>query len=217
MAGYKVVPIPASGTVAGRPRKEPLYDSECYKAATAVPTSVTVFSNFATFNVAPTNIGSAKVLGRDSNLQGGNAGLPQGHLFYWYGWRLKYRTMDANLGSAANVVMSEQLNRLRELSDVLFKFTSGEYIRVQADELPSGTGPAFINSTHTSATVMSLPSGVPDKRNFKDVTVSGKPQEITQLEAFRVVLGTSYSTGLTPTVDIFASPHLEGVLIRGVT
>jgi hypothetical protein len=69
---------------------------------------------------------------------------------------------------------------------------------VQADEAPNGTGPAYINTTHSASTVFSLPSGVPTRGNAKDVTISGRPVEIVALEAFRVVIGTP--AGITPTV-----------------
>ena len=48
--------------------------------------------------------------------------------------------MDANLSTAANVVVFEEINRVRELSFAQFRFASSELITVQADECPSGTG-----------------------------------------------------------------------------
>jgi hypothetical protein len=86
---------------------------------------------------------------------------------------------------------------------------------VQADEAPNGTGPAYINTTHSASTVFSLPSGVPTRGNAKDVTISGRPVEIVALEAFRVVIGTP--AGITPTVSLYATVILEGLLLRGIT
>jgi hypothetical protein len=123
--------------------------------------------------------------------------------------------MNANLGTAANVVVSEEINRIRELSFGQFRFASSELITVQLDEAPSGTGPANTFTTHTGATVFSLPSGVPSRGNAKDVTISGRPVEIVALEAFRVVIGTP--AGITPTVDLYCSVILEGLLLRGIT
>lgn len=76
--------------------------------------------------------------------------------------------MNADLGTAANVVVFEEINRARELSFCQFRFASSELITVQADEAPSGTGPAYVNTTQTGATVLSLPSGVPTRGNAKD-------------------------------------------------
>ena len=208
----RVVPIPAVGAVGSRPRKEPIYDTEGWRGGVAMAAEITNFVNFSGFNTA--GLGLAKAFGRDTNLQGQN-GLPAAHHHYWYGLRLKIRSMNADLSTAPNVVMFEQINRIRELSFCQFRFASSELITVQADEAPSGTGPQYANTTHAGATVLSLPSGVPTRGNAKDVTISGRPVEIVALEAFRVVIGTP--AGFTPLVDLYASVILEGLLLRGIT
>jgi hypothetical protein len=208
----RVVPIPAVGAVGSRPRKEPIYDTDGWAGGAAQPAQLALFTNFAGFNTA--GLGLAKAFGRDTNLQGQN-GLPAAHHMYWYGLRCKIRTLNANLTTAANVVVPEQINRSRELSFLQFRFASSELITIQADESPSGTGPQFINTTHTAATVLSLPSGVPTRGNAKDVTISGRPVEIVALEAFQVLIGTP--AGFTPLVDLYVSVILEGLLLRGIT
>jgi|GEM_PF-4793341 len=134
---------------------------------------------------------------------------------YWYGLRAKIRTLNADLSLPANVVVSEEINRARELSFLQFRFASSELITVQMDECPNGTGPQTTFTTHTGATVFSLPSGVPTRGNAKDVTISGRPVEIVALEAFQVLVGTP--AGFTPTVDLYVSIILEGLLLRGIT
>lgn len=208
----RVVPIPAVGAVGSRPRKEPIYDTEGWAPAVPQQAEIVTFVNFSAFNTAGLSL--AKAFGRDTNLQGQN-GLPAAHHHYWYGLRLKLRTLDANLSTAPNVVVPEQLNRIRELSFCQFRFASSELITIQADEAPNGTGPQYINTTHAGATVLSLPSGVPTRGNAKDVTISGRPVEIVALEAFRVVIGTP--VGITPLVSVYASVILEGLLLRGIT
>jgi hypothetical protein len=208
----RVVPIPAVGAVGSRPRKEPIYDTEGWAPAVPQAAEIETFVNFSSFNTAGLSL--AKAQGRDTNLQGQN-GLPAAHHHYWYGLRIKLRTLDADLGTAGNVVVSEELNRIRELTFAQFRFASSELITVQADECPSGTGPANTFTTHAGATTFSLPSGVPSRGNAKDVTISGRPVEIVALEAFRVRLGTP--AGITPTVSVYASVILEGLLLRGIT
>lgn len=208
----RVVPIPAVGAVGSRPRKEPIYDTEGWASAIAMPAEIVLFTNFSSFNTAGLSL--SKAFARDTNLQGQN-GLPAAHHHYWYGLRAKIRTLDADLGTAPNVVVSEEINRARELSSLQFRFASSELITIQMDEAPSGTGPQYINTTHTGATVLSLPSGVPTRGNAKDVTISGRPVEIVALEAFRVVIGTP--SGFTPTVSLYVSVILEGLLLRGIT
>jgi hypothetical protein len=208
----RVVPIPAVGAVGSRPRKEPIFDTEGWAPAVPQAAEITTFVNFSSFNTSGLSL--SKAFGRDTNLQGQN-GLPAAHHHYWYGLRLKIRSMDADLGTAPNVVVFEEINRIRELSFCQFRFASSELITVQADEAPSGTGPQFANTTHAGATVLSLPSGVPTRGNAKDVTISGRPVEIVALEAFRVVIGTP--AGITPTVSLYATCILEGLLLRGIT
>jgi len=208
----RVVPIPAVGAVGSRPRKEPIYDTEGWTGGAAMPAQLATFVSFNAFNSA--GLGLAKAFGRDTNLQGQN-GLPAAHHHYWYSLRAKIRTLNAVLSTAANVVVPEQINRARELSFLQFRFASSELITVQMDECPNGTGPQFIQTTHTNATVLSLPSGVPSRGNGKDVTISGRPVEIVALEAFQVLIGTP--GGFTPLVDLYVSIILEGLLLRGIT
>jgi len=128
---------------------------------------------------------------------------------------MKIRTLDAVLSDAANVGVFEEINRARELSFAQFRFASSELITIQADEAPNGTGPQYAQTTHSDTTILSLPSGVPTRGNAKDVTISGRPVEIVALEAFRVVIGTP--TGFTPTVNMYVTIVLEGLLLRGIT
>jgi hypothetical protein len=208
----RVVPIPAVGAVGSRPRKEPIYDTDGWAGGAPMPAQLATFTNFAAFNTA--GLGLAKAYGRDTNLQGQN-GLPAATHHYWYGLRAKIRTMNANLTTAPNAVVPEQINRARELSYLQFRFASSELITIQFDEAPSGCGPAYIQTTHAASTVLSLPSGVPTRGNAKDVTISGRPVEIVALEAFQVLIGTP--AGFTPLVDLYVSIILEGLLLRGIT
>lgn len=162
----RVVPIPAVGAVGSRPRKEPIYDTEGWQPGVPQAAQIVTFVNFSGFNTAGLSL--AKVFGRDTNLQGQN-GLPAAHHHYWYGLRMKIRSLDADLSLAANVVVFEEINRIRELSFCQFRFASSELITIQSDEAPSGTGPQFAQTTHAGATILSLPSGVPTRGNAKDV------------------------------------------------
>jgi hypothetical protein len=223
----RVVPIPAVGAVGSRPRKEPIYDTERYTGGVAPPTTIGVFVSFNAFanplGGAPLAGSLVKAFGRDTNLSG-QQGLPAAHHHYWYGMRVKLRSMEADLSIAQNARVPEQLNRLRELSFAVFRFASSELLTVQLDELPSGVGPAHIATTHTGVTALSLPSGVPTRGNAKDVTISGRPVEIVALESFRVDINTPQPgvdpvTGVAFTLitDLYLTVVLEGLLLRGIT
>lgn len=220
----RVVPIPAVGAVGSRPRKEPVYDTERWTGGVALPTSIALFTSFNAF-ANPGGLGSTltKQFGRDTNLTG-QQGLPAAHHHYWYGMRLKMRTMEADLSQAATARVPEQLNRARELSYVVFRFASSELITVQSDEVPSGTGPQHIATTHAGVTAFSLPSGVPTRGNAKDVTISGRPVEIVALESFRVEINVPQpgadpisAVAFTLLTPIYNSVILEGLLLKGIT
>lgn len=214
--GIQLVPLPAQGTVAGRPRKESVYDTDCWITGAAIPAQITLFQNFSAFSVVPPSL-LTKQFGRDTNLRGsGSSGLPQATHFFWYAWRCKVRAMGSNLGTAANVVVSEQILRATVLSYAQFNFQSSTLLTVQLDELPSGTGPAYTNTTQNVATVFSLPNGVPDRRIGKDVTVMGRPIELNALEAFTVPVFTPQG-GFTPTAELYVTMVLDGVLLRGLS
>lgn len=212
--GFKVTTIPAVGAVSARPRKEPLYDTEGYNNGVAMPTLLTLFANAAAF--ATGGLALTKTLGRDTNTGGITGTLPAAHMFYFYGWRHKVRPLDADLNAAANVVVPTEIYRMRTLAWVTFRYAQSDYVTVQADELPDGVGPMFIQTTHGGSTVLSIPNGVPDRRNFKDMTVSGKPPEINALEQFRVRHELAASP-FNPTVELYVTTVLEGLLLRGVT
>ena len=124
--------IPALGKIAGLARKEPIYDTEVVLATPG--TQISVFANFTSFSNAPTNVLS-KAFGRDTNLTGSQGGLPQAHRHMWYKWRMKCRSMDANLTLGANAGLLETIRRYRQLSYCIFQLAQTRYITVQADEL----------------------------------------------------------------------------------
>lgn len=220
----RVVPIPAVGAVGSRPRKEPLIDTERYTGGSAPPSVIEVFTSFNQFaNAAGAGGTLTKQFARDTNLSG-QQGLPAAHHHYWYGMRCKIRSMEADLSSAANARVPEQINRIRELSAAVFRFASSELLTLQLDEVPSGVGPQHIATTHTGVTTFSLPSGVPTRSNAKDVTISGRPVEIVALESFRVEIKTpqggqdpASATAFTLITDLYLSIILEGLLLKGIT
>ena len=214
--GIQLVPLPSQGTVAGRPRKESVYDTDVYNSAVAIPQVITLFSNFTNFSVVPTST-LTKQFGRDTNLRGsGSGGLPQATHLFWYAWRCKLRTVGSNLNTVANAVMPEQLNRIRELAYTTFEFSTSTLITAQLDEIPSGAGPQFIATTVNATTMPSLPSGVPSKREGKDVTIMGRPVELNALESFTVPIRVVQGA-FSPTAEVWLTVVLDGVLLRGLS
>lgn len=215
-----LVPMPTQGTVAGRPRKESVYDTEVYPSAAVAARQVSLFANLGAFATAPVSTALTKQFGRDTNLRGTSAGgLPAAAHFFWYAWRHKYRAMGTNLNTEANAVTFEQINRLRELCFIQFNFQTSNLMTLQADELPSGVGSQFVATTYTEATVLSLPNGVPDRKNAKDMLIMGRPIELGQNEQFTVdvFFPQTPTAGMTPTNDIFMTTVLDGILLRGLS
>lgn len=213
-----LVPMPSQGTVAGRPRKESLIDQEVYPGGTAPARQTSTFASLGAYAVAPATSGLTKQFGRDTNLKGTSAGgLPAAAHFFWYAWRAKWRALGANLNTDANTVVSEEIHRLITLCFVQFNFQTSNLMTQPADELPSGVGPQYINTTRQGATVFSLPNGVPDRKNAKDMLIMGRPIELGQNEQFTVdyFVPQAPTVPATPTVDVFVMSVLDGILLRG--
>ena len=205
------VAIPAVGTVAGLARKEFIYDTEGQANGTPA-TQVTQFTNYTSFATAALSL--TKQFGRDTNLAGGQGGLPQAHQFLWYKWRCKFRSVDLNTNSAAAAVFYEQVNRLRQLTYVTFQLAQSRYITIQADELVGFTDSLSI--LHTFTDVLTVVPAVQDRQGH-DVTIKGEPYTLKPLEQFSTLTVTPAAGGLSLTDDCYITQVLGGVLARGVT
>lgn len=216
--GMPVVALPTPGVVGGRPRKQPLVDTEVLAGTTAIPSEINIFSNFSQFRVAPvvnTNITQTKQYGRDTNLKSSGGGtLPQSSFFYWYKSRIFIKTYLTALNTSANCVAYEEIQRLRFLGAWFFNFQQTELIVMPLDELPSGCGSAFGSSTLNSINQPSLVNGPWEGR---DVTVSGRPVGIEALQQFVVQCKWPQTTGFTPTLDYYVSARLDGLLLLGIS
>lgn len=218
MAGMPVVQLPSPGVVAGRPRKEGIYDTEVEATGSATGTSLTLFSNFSAFTTAPVTVTATKQYGRDVNLRGTTSGLPKSTHLFWYEWRCKIRPLGTNLASAANnangTSVTEEILRYRQTSSIQFEFSQTVLIQAQLDELPDGVGPAWGSTTHT-ASILLGPNCVPERKG-KIVTISGKPVSIDEQQEFSVTLKQPQLT-FNPTADLFITIFLEGMLLRAIT
>lgn len=210
-----LVPMPSQGTVAGRPRKESIYDTEVYVGAAAAARQLSTFSNLVAFATAPTTTALTKQFGRDANLRGtSSGGLPAAAHFFWYGWRCYWNYMGSNLNTDANLGATELLHRIMGLCYVQFNFQTSNLLTLKAVELPSGVGPQHIATTRTGGTVFSLPNGIPDRKNSKDMLIMGRPIELGANEQFTIdfFVPQSPTDGSTPVEDLFVVPTLDGIL-----
>lgn len=215
--GMPLVAMPTPGVVGGRPRKQPLVDTEVLAGATAVPTSINLYANFSQFRVAPTNanVTQTKQVPRDCNLNSSGGGtLPQSSYFYCYRWRMVIKPYLTALNTSANCVVYEEIQRLRFIGGVTFNFQQAQFIQMPLDELPSGVGSEFGATTLNAVNLPSLVNGAAG--DGKDMTVSGRPMGIEALQQFGVNVSWPQSTGLTPTVDIFLSNRLDGLFLLGL-
>jgi len=219
----QTTPIPITGTVASRPRKESLYDSEGHNNAVAI-TNLTLFRNAANF--ATVGLTEVKTFGRDTNLTGAGGSLPKAHHFYLFGLRAKVRALNVNLGTAANQVTFEEVHRIRELGTLIFNFGTTPYITAPYDEIPSGVGAQFVTGAPAVAAdrvFMPLSNGVPLRSNYYDVTVFNPgtqkpaPQEISEIEQFSVQLNFNAVALPSPTVELYHQVILVGVYLKGIT
>lgn len=211
--------IPALGKIAGLSRKEAIYDTEVL--ANTIATSINVFTNFTSFANSPTNVMS-KQFGRDTNLAGGQGGLPQAHRHMWYKWRCKVRTLDGNIAAAGNANIFENIRRYRQLSFATFQLAQTRYITCQLDELIGWTDSENVSTTNSG---FFCPTPNVGAALGRDVTVAGEPKVLEPLEQFSVITGTP-STGSIVTLstvgttttgcNLYVTHVLDGVLTRGI-
>jgi len=204
--------IPALGKIAGLARKEGIYDTEGNAAATAIASQIQTFQNFVSFATA--GLGLTKAFGRDTNLTGGQGGLPQAHRFMWYRWRAKSRTLNASMQTVANWVMFEQIRRYGQLAFKTFQLAQTRYITVQKDDLVSYASAEYVNIVDAAATHLVITPACGDRQG-KDVTVRGEPKILEPLENFTIITGVPGGS-FSPTTDIYETDNLDGVLIRGI-
>lgn len=210
-----LVQLPAQGTVGGRPRKEGVYDTEVLANNANFGTSLTLFLDFSKFKTSPVGVSFTKQSPRDTNLQGGGTrGLPKNTALFWYELRCKVRPLGVNLALAANKTVTAEILRYIQISSASFAFTQTPLIQMQLDECPAGVGPAWGATTHTD-TALFGPNCVPDRKG-KIVTITGKPVYIPEMQDFSFKI-ESPEGNFTPTVDLFVTAHLEGLLVRGLT
>lgn len=211
----QVAQMPALGAVAGRPRKESLYDTDGYAAAAAAPPAqVRLFSNFAAFVVPALAI--VKQPDRDTNLRGaGN--LPRAQHFLLYGAQHRIHAMGANLAALASVGFFELASRARDISAWQFTFSNTPYVTAQLRDIPSNVSQQVF-TTHGGTTVISDCNGEAGRRHY-DLTVSGQPQSLTELETFSVTVITPAALAfLAPAgIDMFQTALLRGVNIKGIS
>jgi hypothetical protein len=207
--------IPAIGKIAGLARKEPIYDTEGWAAAAVLPAQIITFANFTTFATAGLSL--VKAFGRDTNLTGGQGGLPQAHRFFWFKWRAKLRALGANLNTPANRVAFEQIIRARQLSNATFQLAQTRYITVQMDELIGFTDSMYVAGSAATTLDQIYPVMNVGDRQGRDVTAGKEPKILEPLENFQSITQTpTIAAPLTPTVDIYVTHHLDGILVRGV-
>lgn len=220
LQGIPLLDVPAVGSSGGRPRKESIFDTECYTGggATNLTATVRVFADFSRFSNTPNTAGITKQEGRDTNLAGsGSIGLPQGHLFHWHQWRHVVKSYGTNKITAANLVLSEEIHRFLELLHVKFNFTQSTLITVPGTELPAGVGPAWgaIATTQTTVDRILLgPNCVPNRQG-KVITIGESPVEIKALQQFGIV-NEVLQGAFAPTVDLYSQHMLDGVLVRAM-
>jgi hypothetical protein len=212
-SGAPVLTLQPQQNILARPRKESLFDTEGANNAVVHPNLLTLFRDFGAFQVAGLTL--TKQQGRDVNIVG-RAGLPKGQSFYWFEITHNIMARFEDLTTAANVDMFDVLRRIRELCDWEMRFTDTPYLRQPLSELPAGVGPAFVQTTHTDATVMSYAWGVPHRDNAYNVTIDGQPASITEQESFSVRIALQEQPP-TPTTELYHQTHLRGVYLKGVT
>lgn len=209
-----------TGKITGISRREDIYDSEAFRATVTIAT-VKCFRNYAAY--ADTNSAiSSKQEYHDTNLGGATAGgLPNAMVFIWYKWRSKLRSKNQTLQTQANAAAwFEECRRFRSSTVKIVNFAQSKYITCQGDETVG-----FDASENVATTLNNVMCPTPNlgAHPGKDVTINGLPREISSLQDFNVETtpmtvssGANGAALLSPTLNIYLTEILGGVLTRGV-
>ena len=211
-----VLTLPQQGEILTRPRREGCYDTEGYAGGSAIPARLSIFSNVSAFSPGAGTMGLTKTKYRDHNFENSGGSLWKGSTLHWYGLKIKFRPLGAVMGGAAAVAVWDQIRRIRESTWFTFYFGSMPYISAQTWQVPQGTGfgDAFI--THNATTMIGTTHADLDRANHYDITLSGTPTTIGELEPFHMDIEAS-GVLPTPTLDIYLTPVLVGIFLKGIT
>lgn len=208
-----------TGKITGISRREDIYDSEGLRNGVTIAT-VKTFRNYSAY--ADTNSGLiTKQEYQDTNLGGATAGgLPNAMVFIWYKWRSKLRSKNSTMQTAANTVFFEECRRFRQSTVKIVNFSQSKYITCQGDETVGFDASEHVAHTNNASFVPTPNVGLRDGR---DVTINGLPREISSLQDFNIETtplvvssGAQGAVLLSPTVNIYLTENLGGVLTRGV-
>lgn len=209
-----VVTLGEQGQIATRPRRNPFYDTEGYEDGTAIPTQLKFYGSTNQFQQSGLAL-APKKYGRDTNAEVAGA-LSKGDYFHWYGIALPVGIRNVSLTSQANVVQSEEINRIRMGIWYQFNFGNTPYILIQADEIPVVWGIPSLFTTWATATVYPPINSRLKRSNDYDVTIGGLPTEITDLETFAAFLNTVSGFTPSPTNEIYWTHCLTGTYLKGI-
>lgn len=212
-----VVTIPDQGAIATRPRRQPIYDTEFDKAATAIPTKLTLFRNFTQFQVLGGNY-SSKVLFRDTNIDGPGGAIPKGDYMHWYSitCAASVRLLALSGGTNANLQCFNDIVLRRIASWFTFRFGETPFVRAQLDEIPQGAGVRSVQTTAPNINVFAISQGRLRRDNRYDVSLDGYPTEITDQETFGVDLEADSGWVPTMTNETEWTVYLWGTLLKGI-
>lgn len=206
--------IPDTTEILGRPRREPLYDTEGDNDAVAIVSKLSFFTLLTTFQVASLSL-TGKVAGRDTNMQD-QGRMATGEFFHWYSCTAPTSVRVSSLLTAANVDVFAEIITVRQSRGFVFKFGQTPYIIAQLDEIPLGVGVGYVTTTHPGANVFPIATGRLRRENRYDVTLNGFPTELTQREKFSIEYQADAAFLPTPSVELWHSPHLWGTHVVGI-
>ena len=210
-----IVTMPQQGPVAGRPRREALYDTEGWVGGSAIGAKITIFRNATAFTPPSGTLGLSKTKGRDHNFDNNGGQLAKNQMLHWYSWTQKIRSLAAVLTGAAVQGQFDLIRRISEGTWSTFKFGGVPYISVPTYQIPFGVGHGRVHTTHNAQTVMNPAPQELERLNAYDVSLAGLPVEIGEQETFSEEIE---SNGVTPTpaVDTYSTSSLRGVFLKGI-
>lgn len=213
-----VITLQSDQDIVANPRRQAIYDTEGDNDATAIALKLTCFSNLNQFSVASLSYGPAKVYGRDTNLENtGGGSIPKGSMMLGYDLTIPLSVRTSDLSATAGQGIFQELWQIRKARWATFRFGETPYFRESLEDIPAGWGVKDVTTTCAAALVTDIGSGRLSRFNRRSLLVNDYPIMITQNEQFAIDLERGSDFSVTPTYEVYYTPHIHGIYLRGIT
>jgi len=197
------------------PSKDGAYDSNGQIATGAFPATIPFFKDTQTFSPALAQLGTTKILGRDTNVASRLGTMSKGEKMWIFGACAFVDAPNVSLDSANGKVFLDQVRRYYGLSYFEWSFTGKVFMRRQMRAVPLFAPKITHYSQGTAAdgAAVSISSSID---SMLDLRIAGKPYALESQEETSVNMNCQATTALgTFTLETVFTWQFEGIRLTG--